>query len=200
MRRYLKSAIVVELLVLIAALVFLLAFLGFDLGQRRPFLNVSLVFAGVLSVGMLLAILWNRILLREAMVRRFYVADEWIYNHEIGYAPLERIAPDGDVFGFVTFAANALARMSYGFEIADPPTSFDPYYIIESNVFLFHASEDAPDDPDEGVIIDEWRGVLSRIDEPGAGDAGHTKVGSFSNAGELAYLLEVHGALESQGQ
>ena len=193
MRKYLLSAILVEVLVLVLALAFLPAFLGLGFGRENPMLNVSLIFAAVIAVGILLFVLWRRTLLREALIRRFYVSHDWIYNHEIGYAPLKRIIPDGNVYDFVIFAAEALAHMSYGFEVADAPASFEPRYLIESNVFLFHTADD-PDDPEGGVVIDAWEGVLRAMVDPSKGDAGYRDIADFSNAGELAQLLAQVGA------
>ena len=199
MRKYLKSALLVEALVLVGAVAFFVTFLLSGVGHDHPVLNVTIVLAGVVAVWFLLAILVRRTLLREALVRRFYISPDWIYNHEIGYAPLRRVIPDGNVYDFVIFAAEALAHMSYGFEVAETPASFEPRYLIESNVFLFHTTDD-PDDPEGGVVIDAWEGVLRAIDDPDAGEAGLRDIASFSDAGELARLLAQVAAVPSTGE
>ena len=199
MRKYLKSALLVEALVLVAAGVFFVIFLVSGIGHDQPVLNVAIVLAGVVAVWLLMAVLIRRTLLREALVRRFYVSPDWIYNHEIGYAPLRRVIPDGNVYDLVFFAAEALAHMSYGFEVADAPASFEPRYIIESNVFLFHATDD-PDDPDGGVVVDAWQGMLRQVIDPDAGEAGLRDIAHFSNAGELARLLAEVSATTTSGE
>ena len=193
MEKNLRSAILVHAGVLTGALLFLLAFLRFGLGHDSPLLNMALVLIGLVTVTLLLSVFWRQTLRRESMVRRFYISSEWIYNHEIGYAPLERIVPDGNVFDFVTFAADALAHMSYGFEVANPPTSFVPSFVIDSEVFLYHQSGNEQDD---GVVVDEWQGVLCHVDDPTLGDRGFSIIDSFENAGELADLLARNGALD----
>lgn len=188
MRKYLKSAIVVEVLALTTAVAFLVAFSGFGYGRDRALLNISLALGGVTIVWLLLIILWHRTLQREVIVRRFYVSRDWIYNHEIGYAPFSRIVPEGDAYEFVTFAAEALARMSYGFEVANTPSSFVPELIIDSDVFLFHTTDD--DEDEDGVVVDSWEGILRKVDDPDRGERGLSDFATFSNAGELARLLE----------
>jgi len=188
MRKYLRSAIVIEILVLALAISFLLSFFAFGVGADRSVLNVSLMFTVLLLVAVLLFVLWRQTLERETLVRRFYISHEWIYNHEIGYAPLDRIIPDGDAYDFVTFAAEALARMSYGFEVANTPSSFEPEYIIESSAFLFHSTDE--DDDEGAVVVDTWEGTLLKVDNPRDGKSSQSEVGNFSNAGELARLIE----------
>ena len=197
MSKHLKGAIAVQSLVLLAALTFLLGLFRFGLGAEHPLLNISLVLAGILTAALLLSVLWQRTLLREALVRRFYISPSWIYNHEIGYAPLSQVVPDGDAYGFVLFAANALARMSYGFEVAETPQAFEPVLIIDSPTFLFHTSGEESDDPDEGVVIDEWQGVLRPVESLSHGEQGLGEAVDFENAGDLAQLLQDSGILAS---
>lgn len=189
MGKGLKSAIAAQALVLGAAMLFLLAFLRWGIGRDQAFLNVSLVFVTVLTCALLLAVLWRHTLLREALVRRFYVSSDWIYNHEIGYAPLTRIAAHDNAFAFVVFAADALAHMSYGFDVAEAPASFAPRFVIDSRIFLFHEG-----DEDGGIVIDEWRGILRRVVDTSRGERGLTDLATFDDAGKLALLLERHGA------
>lgn len=192
MGKSLKAAIVAQALVLAMAILFLLAFLGLGVGRDHALLNISLVLAAVVGTALLLVILWRRTLLREALIRRFYVSPSWIYNHEIGYAPLARIAPDGNVFAFVIYAADALARMSYGFDVAETPTTFEPRLVIDSRIFLFHESGE-----DGGIVIDDWHGVLRQVDDITRGERGLSDIAAFDDAGELALLLERHEAFST---
>ena len=189
MEKSLRQAVLVQALLLAASLLFLVAFFRFGLGRDHALLNIALVLLGIVAGGLLLVLLWRRTLEREMLVRRFFVSPTWIYNHEIGFAPLAQVVPDGDVYAFVTFAANALARMSYGFEVAETPDPFEPQFLIDSRVFLFHTSGDA----DEGVVIDEWQGTLSRMSPAGSTEE-PAKLADFEDAGALARLLEAFGA------
>ena len=183
-----RSALLFEGFVLVAALVALVSILLAGPGHEQALLQISLVLAGVIVAGLLTFVLMQRTLEREMLVRRFFVSPHWIYNHEIGYAPLDGIAPNDNVYGFVTFAAEALARMSYGFEVAELPESFEPSVLIDSRVFLYHT---ASDDPDDGIVIDEWRGMVRRVTGADLSDESNFEdISTFDDAGELARLLE----------
>lgn len=204
MKRSLIFAIVVEVIVLVAAFAFTLSYLLFGMWRETLILNMVLVIVWVLVAGIFLAVFWWRSLVREEMVRRFYVSDKWVYNYEIGYAPLGKVITDGDAYGFVTFAADALAKMSYGFEVAENPENFKPRFLITSNEFRFHFSggDDEMGEEAEGVVVDAWKGTLQRIDRSSVangveGAKTYSEVGTFGNAGELARLLEDAGVFES---
>lgn len=196
MKKSLIIAIAVEIVVLILAFAFSLAYIQFGVGRDNLMLNIALVILWVFVAGVLLFVFWWRTLVREEMVRRFFVSDDWVYNHEIGYAPMKKVAPAGDAYGFVTFAADALAKMSYGFEVADAPEEFEPRFLISSRVFRFHMSggDEEMGEQADGVVVDQWRGSLERIDADASEKSSYTEVGKFENAGELARLLEDNGA------
>lgn len=199
MRKSLIVAIAVEIIVLIFAFGFSVAYIQFGMGRESLVLNIVLVIVWVLVAGVLLFVFWWRSLVREEMVRRFYVSDEWIYNHEIGYAPMKRICPNGDAYGFVTFAADALAKMSYGFEVADAPEQFNPKFLIESRTFRFHFSggDEEMGEKADGVVVDQWRGSLRKVASGEEGDeVAYTEIGKFENARQLARLLEDNGAFD----
>lgn len=196
MGKGLRSAIIVEAVVLVFALLFSVYY--FMRGMYRPghAMDVLLIVAWVLVAAAGLFIFWQRSLLREEMIRRFYLSKDWVYNHEIGYAPLKQVMPDGDAYGFVTFAADSLAHMSYGFEVADTPSDFVPELLISSDTFRFHLSGDGePDsDDDASAVIDQWEGTLQLAHPDGNGGHTYTELGTYSNARELARLLEDNGA------
>ena len=188
MGKSLRVAICVLVAVLAGSLVYVLAFAFGMVGHDRPLLNAIMLLIAVIVIAYLNYTLWNRTLLREALVRRFFMSSEWVYNHEIGYAPLAQIVPDGDAFGFVTFAAEALARMSYGFEVAELPESFEPSVCIDSRIFHYHT---ASDDPDDGIVVDAWRGVVRKVTGEDLNDeSSFEDIAPFDDAGELARLLE----------
>ena len=187
-----KAAVVVEAIVLVAALAFSLAY--FLLGwyqQPGHILDIALIAVWVLVAALLLFVFWNRSLKREEMVRRFYLNKEWVYNHEIGYAHLASVVPSGDPFELVSFIADSLAQMSYGFEVAETPDDFVPDFLISSRSFQFHFVEDEDDlDEARGVIVDNWRGVLERVIHASDGSYQTEDIGAFRNARELSRLLE----------
>ena len=157
---------------------------------------------GISGVFLLLSVMWYRTLQREVLVRRFFVSRDWVYNHEIGYAPVSKVIGEAGAYDFVAFAADALAMMDYGFDVAETPSNFEPTFVIDSAVFLFHLSgtddsDPAGDDGDEGVVVDEWRGVLRRVNHRPIGKKRYTSVGEFDNAGELAHLLDEEDAFAS---
>lgn len=210
MRKSLIIAIVVEIIVLVIAFGFSIAYIQFGMGRENLVLNIGLVIVWVLVASVLLFVFWWRSLVREEMVRRFYISDEWVYNHEIGYAPLKRICPNGDAYGFVTFAADALAKMSYGFEVADAPEEFHPTFLIASRSFSFHFSggDEEMGEEADGVVVDQWSGSLNKVTSGSGGGSGaavgaganaepsYTEIGKFENARQLARLLEDNGAFD----
>ena len=168
-----------------AAIVYTVLYLFLGLYRIDRWQSFLLIALWIVVAIALFAFFRQRSLVREEMIRRYYISDSWIYNHEIGYAPLNQIVTGGNAYDFVTFAAESLAEMSYGFDVADAPDDFDPKFLVTSQRFGFHRSGG-------GVVIDQWKGKLLRID--GGADDG-AELGSFANAGELAMLLDEHGVL-----
>lgn len=193
----LKVGILVELLVLVIAI----AFSVFYFSQGYHLINhgydVLLVMLWVLVAALLLFLLRSRSLLHEEMRRRFYLSHDWIYNHEIGYAPVSKVMGEGNAYDFVAFAADSLAFMSYGFEVAETPENFKAEYVVSSRRFRFHKTED-------GVVIDQWQGALQKVERSeNSTDFTLVTVGAFSNANQLARLIEdcevLDGPFDLQG-
>ena len=197
MHKQLKIALIVEAIVLVIAAGFSIFYFVMGLYHSSRVLDVLLVILWVIVAFVLLLWFRSRSFVREAMVRRFYLSHDWVYNHEIGYAPLSQIIPDGDAYEFVTFAADALAKMSYGFEVADAPTDFVPEYLITSARFECHLIGDDADPADKGVVIDRWQGALKRVKDKGNGTHEFEELGKYSGAIELAHLLEEAGAVDT---
>lgn len=188
MSKSFKNVLLFEGFLLVAALASLTGIVFSNAGNEQDVLNIALILTGVIVAGILTAVLGYRTLVRETLVRRFFVSPHWIYNHEIGYARLDHIAPNDNVYGFVTFAAEALARMSYGFEVAELPESFEPSVCIDSRIFHYHT---ASDDPDDGIVVDAWRGVVRKVTGEDLNDeSSFEDIAPFDDAGELARLLE----------
>lgn len=156
MGKSVRAGVVVEVVVLVAAVAFSIAYFALGLYRTSQRFDAVLIMLWIVVAAVLLFVMWWRSLLREEMRRRFYLSDEWIYNFEIGYAPLSRIIPDRDVYSFVSFAADSLATMSYGFEVAETPARFMPKYLISTQAFNCHQTEDG------AIVVDRWKGVLKR--------------------------------------
>ncbi len=199
MRNQLKAALVVEAVVLVIALVFSILYVVMGWARTSHVLDVLLIVTWVLVAVVLLFVFRSRTLVREEMVRRFYLSKDWIYNHEIGYAPIGEVVPDNDAYEFVTFAGDALGRMSYGYDLKDAPQNFEPEYLITSTVFDFHLIGEEGDPQDQGVVIDQWEGVLERIRPNGKGGHDYEEIGTYENAKELALLLDSNGVMDSIG-
>lgn len=196
MHNQLKAAIMVEAAVLLVAFAFSIAYFVMGWYRSSHVLDVILVVLWILVAGVLLVVFRQRSIVREEMVRRFYLSHDWIYNHEIGYAPISKIMPDRDVYEFVTFAAESLARMSYGFEVALAPDDFNPELVISTKQFRFRLIDDEGGPADDSVVIDEWTGTLQRVIETDATPR-FEEIGAYSNAKELSRLLLNTGIIES---
>ena len=190
MRNQMKAVIAVEIVVLVAALCFTVFYVANGLYRTSHVLDVLLVVLWVLVAAALLLVFRSRSLVREEMRRRFYLSREWIYNHEIGYTPTPKVDASDGCYSSVMYYAEALARMSYDFEVAEAPTDFEPAYLVKSTTFLFHLVGEAGDPEDRSVVIDQWEGVLQKVDRNPSGRHTYTDVGAFTNAKELARLLE----------
>ena len=196
MHSQLKAAIIVEAIVLVIAVAFSVFYFSMGLYRSSRALDVLLVVLWVFVAGALLVVFKQRSNVREEMVRRFYLSHDWMYNHEIGYAPIREIMPDFDAYDFVTFAADALARMSYGFEVASTPDDFQPEYLISTKEFIFHLVEDEEASFEESVVIDDWSGTFHKISLGNNGKHIYTEIGSYADAKELARLIENNEVIE----
>ena len=188
MRKQTIASLVVGAALLLAAVVYTLYYAYFDLQNvdrwQRILLMMVLLACAVAMVGLFV----NRSHLRKEMLHRYYLSSEWIYNREIGYAPLSQATPNGDAYEFVTFAADALVEMSYGFEVAEVPQDFQPEYMVSTKVFRVRQTGD-------GAIVSRWEGALHRVVSDTDGNRGTFEIGQFKNAAELAQLLEQNEAL-----
>ena len=188
MRKQTIASLVVGAALLLAAVVYTLYYAYFDLQNvdrwQRILLMMVLLACAVAMVGLFV----NRSHLRKEMLRRYYLSSEWIYNHEIGYAPLSQATPNGDAYEFVTFAADALVEMSYGFEVAETPEDFEPTLMVSTTTFKVRRTGD-------GAVVSQWKGSLHRVVSDANGTRGTFELGRFNNAAELAQLLEQNEVL-----
>ena len=191
-----KAALAIVAVVLVVAFAFTAYYFANGLYQRAHPLDAVLVILWVIVAAALLVVFRARALSREEVVRRIYLSKDWVYNFEIGYAPLDEVVPDRDSYEIVLFAADALARMSYGFDVAHAPEDFEPTHMLSSMIFKYHLVGEDVDDEDKSVVIDQWRGTLQKITRTESDDYSYESVGSFSNAKELARLLDANDVLK----
>ena len=173
--------------VLLAAIVGLtVAYFWFGVFRSDQGLDLWLLVAWAIVIIVWVLVLRNRSRTREEMVRRFYLSPQGVYNYELGFAPLSQAAPSREAFEFVTFAADSLAAMSYGFEVANAPDDFAPTLVITTTVLDYHLLDD---EEEGGAVVDRWEGTLLRMVEPGD-ESTYETLGSYRNARELSLLLE----------
>lgn len=182
MRKQTIASLVVGAALLVAAMAYTLCYAYFDLYLVDRWQTTLLVMLWAGFAAALVALFVDRSRLREEMLRRYYLSPEWVYNHEIGYARLSQAAPNGDAYEFVTFAADALIEMSYGFEVAETPNDFQPEYMVSTSVFKVRQTGD-------GAVVAQWKGALNRVVSDPNGKRGTFELGHFENAAELAQLL-----------
>jgi len=187
----------VSCVALVGAIVFTVLHATHGWGVPYPWLTSVLVVVWIFAVLTLFRGFQLRTMKRKEARRRFYLSPEWVYNHEIGYAPLSRIVHDSP-YDFVMFAGNALAKMSYGFEVAEAPDDFNPTMLISSQKFTFHFIEDAEDPADKGVVIDKWAGSLQKVQLAPDGSRTYIRLGDYANATTLVMLLDTNGAFNLQ--
>ena len=104
--------------------------------------------------------------------------------------PFSHIEGGEDVLVLVTFAADSLAKMAYGYDVAELPADFVPKIVITTNTLRYHSPDN---DEENGVVIDKWEGQVLRIAVPGD-ESTYELLGTYRNARELAYLLDENGA------
>lgn len=190
MRKRTRIEWVVGVVVIVAAIIWTIAYYALGAFRSDNGVNLVLVALWVAAAIVLLLLLLKYSRTREEMVRRFYVSDEGIYNHELGYVPFSHIEGGEDVLVLVTFAADSLAKMAYGYDVAELPADFVPKIVITTNTLRYHSPDN---DEENGVVIDKWEGQVLRIAVPGD-ESTYELLGTYRNARELAYLLDENGA------
>lgn len=190
MRKRTRIEWIVGAVVIVVAIIWTIAYFISGAYRSDDGINLALVALWVAAAVVLLLLLIRYSHTREEMVRRFYVSDEGIYNHELGYVPFSSIEGGEDVLVIVTFAADALAKMSYGYDVAELPADFVPRTVITTNILRYHSPDD---DEENGVVIDKWEGQLLHVVVPGD-ESSYELLGTYRNARELAYLLEENEA------
>ena len=183
MRKQTIASLAVGIVLLVAAVVYTICYAYFHLYLIDRWRNILLVLLWAAVAAVMVILFVNRSGTREELLRRYYLSPEWIYNHEIGYAPLSQAIPDGDAYEFVTFAADALVEMSYGFEVAKAPENFQPDFMVSTSEFKVRHTGD-------GAVVSRWKGALHRVVSDPDGTRGTYEIGLFNNAAELAQLLE----------
>ena len=188
MRKQAFASLVLGIILLLAALAYTICYAYFHLYVIDHWRNIVVIVLWALAAAVLAIAFVERSHTREELIRRYYLSREWIYNYEIGYARLSQAVPSGDAYEFVSFAADSLVEMSYGFEVAEAPTDFEPEFMVSTTTFKVRHTGD-------GAVVSVWKGSLHRVVSDADGNRGTYEIGSFENAAELARLLEQNEAL-----
>ena len=188
MRKQAFASLVLGIILLVAALAYTICYAYFHLYVIDHWRNIVVIVLWALAAAVLAIAFVERSHTREELIRRYYLSPEWIYNYEIGYARLSQAVPSGDAYEFVSFAADSLVEMSYGFEVAEAPTDFEPEFMVSTTTFKVRHTGD-------GAVVSVWKGSLHRVVSDADGNRGTYEIGSFENAAELARLLEQNEAL-----
>lgn len=185
MRKRIHAYLVIG--IIFCAVIIVLALLYFVFGlfavDRGAIILLLVLFA--LAVSFIVFGMRQQSRTREDMVRRFYLSEAGIYNYEIGFAPLSRISGGDDSLTLAVFMVDSLAKMSYGFEVAELSGDFQPQLLVDTEELLFHQ----PEHEDGGTVVDSWKGTLYQVDASGEEDK-YEELGVFDNARSLAFLLE----------
>ena len=189
MSRRIQVGLVFGAVLLVVIVALTIAYFWFGVFRSDRAVDLWLLVAWALVVVVWAYVLYTRVKTREELVRRFYLSNMGAYNHELGYVSFRQAAPDNDAFQFVSFAADSLAIMSYGFDVAEAPWDFEPRYVITTSVLHYHLLDD---DEDAGAVVDRWEGTLLRVVTPGD-ESSYEKLGTYRNARELSLLLEEEG-------
>lgn len=188
MRRQSIASLVIGVVVLAAAIAYTLSYAYFHLYVIDHWRNILVVALWAVAAAALAIWFVQRSREREELIRRYYLSHDWVYNHEIGYARIAQAIPDGDAYEFVTFAADSLVEMSYGFDVAEAPEDFEPEFMVSTTTFQVRHTGD-------GAVVSQWKGSLHRVVSDSDGQRGTYEIGAFGNAAELAQLLEQNGAI-----
>ena len=198
MHKQRKIAFLIAAATLVAAIVFtVIGGLRGWYGQPT-WLSSLVIVLWIVAVIALFQAYQMRTYAREKVVRRFYLSPEYIYNHEIGYSSISQIARK-DPYAFVLYTGEALAKLTYGLNVAAAPDQFQPTFLVENKEFEFHFIEDDEGPQrreDQGVVIDTWSGTVNRIEYASDKSSSNHELGTFVNATELAMLLDVNGAFD----
>jgi hypothetical protein len=167
--------------VLVAAMVY--SVLYFQNGLFRfesGGISIVLVLVWTAVVAVLLVVLWQRMLVREEYLRKFYVSDDTLFNFELGAVSRAEALPSNDPQGLVAYMRSAIAGLRYEGSPATPPEDFHPALCVSTN----RVGKNAEDK--------DWSGVVQSIQQREDGHRTYVEVASFQNADELVHALEKH--------
>ena len=187
MKGHNRTHVVVGIIALVVIAGLLVVYFSFGVFRGDRGINLLLMLLWVVLVILMIVVLQRRVLKREEIVRRFYLSKDGIYNNEMGYALFPHVDRGDDMLQFVLFAANSLVEMSYGFEVAETPEDFEPTLMVSTTTFKVRRTGD-------GAVVSQWKGSLHRVVSDREGHRGTYEIAPFSNAAELAQLLEDNGA------
>jgi len=173
-----RAGIVVGAAVLVVAIVY--STLYFQRGLFRfenGGLSIILVLVWALVVAVLLIALWQRMLVREEYLRRFYISDETLFNFELGAVARSAALPAQDTNGLMEYLRDSLAKLTYDGSPLEPPEGFTPTYCVSTRRI-------APNKPGN-----DWRGSIQRIQQRDDGRRTFVEVAAFDNDEQLREAL-----------
>ena len=176
-----RGGIVVGAAVLIAAIVYSVMYFQNGLFRYESGgVSIILILVWTLVVAVLLVVLWQRMLVREEYLRKFYFSADTVFNFELGAAPRAEVLPTQDAAGAVEYMRTAIGKLGYEGAPLDPPADFAPTLCVSTH--RFGASKGAED----------WSGSVQRIQPRDDGHRTFVEIATFQNAAELAQALEKH--------
>ncbi|MDO4401219.1 MAG: hypothetical protein Q4D27_09785 [Coriobacteriia bacterium] len=179
MGKEIRGGIIVGAAVLVAAIAYSMVY--FQQGLLRyesGGLSIILVMVWVLVVAVLLVVVWQRMLVREEYMRKFYVGPDSIFNFELGVKPLDSELTKSDADELVKHLRGSLSKLTYDNSPLDPPAGFKPTFCVSTLRFV------------SGKHGEDWRGSVQRIQQRENGNRTFVEVGDFENAEQLAGVLK----------
>ena len=174
-----RGGIIVGVAVLVAAIVY--STLYFQQGLFRyesDGTSIILVLAWTLVVAVLLVLLWQRMLVREEYLRKFYLSDATLFNFELGAVSRAEALDTQDADGLVSYLRKSLAGLSYEGSPLDPPDGFSPTLCVSTRRFS------------QGKNGEDWRGSVQRVKQRDDGHRTFVEIATFENAAELTQALK----------
>jgi len=116
---------------------------------------------------------------------RFYLSLNQVYSQEAGCFSIDGQPVEDGAYGLVCHMAEVLTGACRKLGACAPPDGFEPQLLVTCDAFETHRTADG-----EGIVVDAWRGEVSRVLGQEDGSPELALLGSYSGARELAELIE----------
>ena len=181
MGKGIRGGIVVGIAVLVAAVVYSSIYFSRGLvSVEGGGLSIILVMVWALIVAILLVVLWQRMLVREEYLRKFYLADDMLFNFELGAIPVSQAVPSKNASDLVEYLRKTIPALTYDNAPVDPPAGFSPTVCVSSDRYS------------AGKSGEDWRGRVQLIQQRDDGHRTYVEIATFANAAELEQALQKH--------